>query len=108
MKKPDWAKLHSNIPNKLRTKARTHFDVLWQDNLHDRSGAKCYGITEFNPNQIKVCTAMSEKEAVLTVWHEYLHAMSDSYEVTLTESEVRKLEKSFLYFREFFLSLEKK
>ena len=106
--KIDWNKYKNNIPGKLRTKSKISFDVLWQDPLLDKSGVRLFGITQFNPNQIILDTKQSDKEAVLTTWHEFLHAIADSYEVKLTESEVRRLEKAFPYFKEFFDKLEGK
>lgn len=104
--KIDWKQLRANIPSKIKTKYKTSFDVLWQDNLVDSSGKYLYGITKFNPNQIIINTQQSDKEAVLTLFHEVIHAMDDSYEVGLTENNVMKLEKSFLYIKELFHILE--
>jgi len=104
----NWSKLRQSIPNKIRTKARVVFDVLWQDNLTDRSGNHCFGITEFEPNQVKLDTQQSDKEAVYTVWHEAWHCFSDSYDIGLTETQVRKLEKASPYIRDFFLKMEGK
>jgi Zn-dependent peptidase ImmA (M78 family) len=80
--------------------------VLWQDNLTETTGGRLYGITRFDPNQIIINTQQSDKEAVLTYFHEALHAFSDSYEVGLTETQVRKLEKAFPYLLDLFRKLE--
>lgn len=106
--KIDWTKLKKQIPNKIRTKAKIVFDILWQDNLVDKQGKSCFGITEFNPNQIKIDTKQTDKEAVHTVWHEAWHAFSDSYDINLTETQVEKLEKATPYLREMFLKMEGK
>lgn len=106
--KPNWNDLRNKIPSKIKTKYKTSFDVLWQDNPTDKKGTRLFGCTTFDPNQIVLDTQQSDKEAVMTYWHEALHAFADSYEVKLTEPEVRRLEKAFLYFREFFLRLEGK
>lgn len=104
--KVNWSALRNNIPSKLRTKARTSYDVLWQDDLMDKSGTPLFGLTNFDPSQIVLDTKQSDKETIHTIFHEFLHSIDDSYEVGLTEKQVRKLEKSFLYVREFFLKLE--
>jgi hypothetical protein len=104
----NWKNLRNNIPNKIRTKAKVFFDVLWQDYLVDKSNNSCMGITEFSPNQIKLDTMQSDKEAVLTFVHESFHAISDTYELGLTEKQVRKLEKAYPYIREMVLKLEGK
>jgi hypothetical protein len=104
----NWTKLKNNIPNKIRTKARIYFDVLWQDNPTDKSGKRLFGLTTFEPNQIILATNQSEKEAVHTFVHEAIHAFDDSYEIGLTETQVRKLEKAFPYMFKFFMQLEGK
>lgn len=106
MTKPDYTKLRSNIPNNVKTKYKTKYDVLWQDHLVDAGGKSLHGITYFEPNQIILDTMQSDREAVTTYYHEFIHALADTYEVKLTENEVRRLEKSFSYMREFFLRLE--
>lgn len=103
--RPNWTRLKSNIPSKIRTKSKISFDLFWQDDLSDTAGKLC-GITRFDPNQIVINTQQSDKEAVLTAAHEMWHAISDSYELGLTESQVVKLEKAFPYIMEFFLKLE--
>jgi Zn-dependent peptidase ImmA (M78 family) len=104
----NWKKMRENIPNKIKTKYKIVFDVLWQDNLVDGSGKPLHGITRFNPNQIILDNMQSDREAVLTFYHEYIHAISDSYEIEMTETQVAKIEKSFLYMKQFFEKLEGK
>lgn len=106
--KINWQKLRNSIPNKIRTKARTAFDVLWQNDLRSNAGQRWFGVTNFEPNQIIISSDQSDKEAVYTFFHEFLHAIDDSYEVGLTEKQVRKLEKALPYFKELFEKLEGK
>ncbi len=104
----NWKKLKNNIPSKLKTKSKVYFDILWQDNLTDKGGKRLFGLTQFDPNQIILDTQQSEKEAVHTAVHEAWHAFSDSYDIGLTEEQVRKLEKAFPYMHKFYLALEGK
>ena len=104
----DWKKMRENIPNKIKTRYKVVFDVLWQDNLVDKGVKPLHGITNFNPNQIILDNMQSDKDAVLCFYHEFIHAVDDSYEVGLTEGQTLKLEKSFNYLKDFFSILEGK
>lgn len=106
--KPDYSLLKSNIPSKIKTKSRTSFDILWQDYIKSSTGIDLDGLTEFDPNRIILETKLSDKDIVHSFFHEFLHAMSDSYDASLTETQVENLEKGFPYFRKFFLILENK
>ncbi len=105
----NWKKLRSNIPNKVKTSARTHYEVFWSEDFHfERDGEKTFGITRFDPKQIVINKNQGDKEAVLTYFHEYIHALMETIEINLTENEVRKLEKAYPRIREFVLTLEGK
>lgn len=106
--KKNWSVLKSNIPSKVKTRPKVHFDILWQQNLTDKSNKRLYGITHFNPNQIIIDINQSDKEACYTAFHEVLHAVCDSYQVQLTETQVRKLEKALPYLMDFFEQWNKK
>lgn len=106
----NWKKLRKNIPNIVRTKARSKYEVFWSDDFSfDTSdGYKTYGITRYDPRQIVINSKQGDKETVLTYYHEYLHGLSEDYEAILTENQVRKLEKSFAYMYEFIETLQGK
>lgn len=91
----------------MKTSPKDKFEVLWSDNLLDAGGVKLYGMTRFEPNQILLDKEQSDKDAVFTAWHEFLHGLDHSHEIKLTENQVVKLEKCFIYIREFILNLEK-
>jgi hypothetical protein len=112
----NWKKLRKNIPNKVRVKARHHYEVLWSDEFwwDDKTGKKTFGITrtyadnKISPDQILLNKKQSDKETLHTYFHEFIHGLSEHYDLSLTESQVEKLEQSFVYIYEFFLTLEGK
>lgn len=108
--KANWKKLRKNIPNRVRSASRTHYEVLWSDEFHfdEKTGKKTYGTTRFDPNLITLNINQGDKETIHTYWHEFIHALSEDYQLNLTETQVEHLEKSFLYVREFILTLEGK
>lgn len=106
--KPNWLKLKNNIPNKIRTAPRRSFPILWSDGLSDTREQRLHGITEFHPEKIIINSDQTDKEAVMTMFHEFVHALDHHNEIGLTETQVMKLEKCFVYVREFILILEGK
>lgn len=106
--KQDWKKSKNNIPTKFRTGVRKYFIVLWADNLKDTKENKLYGLTQFEPKQIVISKDQSDKEAVFTAWHEFLHGIDHDHEIGLTESQVVMLERCYPFVREFILTLEGK
>jgi hypothetical protein len=112
----NWKKLKKNIPNRVRVKARHHYEVLWSDEFwwDEKTNRKTFGITrtyadkKTSPDQILLNKKQGDKETIHSYWHEYIHSVSEHYNIDLTESQVQKLEKSFLYMYEFFLTLEGK
>lgn len=108
MRKKSIASLRTNIPNKIKTGIKKFFDVLWSDGLSDTKGKFLYGKTEFEPNKIIINADQADKDAVLTFFHECIHAIDHDHEIGLTEDQVIKLEKCFPYFREIILVLEGK
>jgi hypothetical protein len=108
--KANWKKLRKNIPNRVRTKSRAHYEVLWSDEFHfdEKTGKKTYGTTRFDPNLITLNINQGDKETIHTYWHEMIHAISVDYDVNLTETQVENFEKAYLYIREFVLTLEGK
>lgn len=102
-----YKKLKNNLPTNMKTSTQDNFEVLWSDNLLDAGGKKLYGMTRFEPNQILINKEQSDKDAVLTAWHEFIHGLDHSHEIKLTENQVIKLEKCFSFIREYILTLEK-
>jgi hypothetical protein len=108
--KANWKKSKANIPNRVRSKSNVHYEVLWSNEFHfdEKTGKKTYGTTRFDPNLITLNINQGDKETVHTYWHEFIHALSADYDLNLTETQVENLEKSYLYVREFILTLEGK
>lgn len=90
----DWRKLLKRIPNTVTVKKSHSFEVVWTTEFKD---THIVGMTRFEPKQILLKTGESNKETVHTYIHELIHAVSDAYDVGLTESQVLKLEKALYY-----------
>ena len=100
-----WKKLYKNIPQNIKTSKSDTFEILWIDdpNLH--------GETHYNPDtkvmHIRLNKNDGAKDSIHTYFHEFLHALSYSNNLELTETEVRNIEKCFPQFYKFFTELNK-
>jgi len=103
-KRIDYKALAKNIPHNVQVANKRAYEVLYSDTI--KFDNNIMGETRFDPPQIVLQTGQSSREMVLTYWHEFLHAISEEHEVPLTESEVRRLERSFTYFYKFFDTLK--
>lgn len=93
MKTP-WKSLFNKINNRIQVAKNTFYEVVWIAYSEDN---KNFGETRFDPPQIVIEQGHSEKSTVETYLHEILHAISEEYDVGLTETQVRKLEKALSY-----------
>lgn len=87
----NWDDLSKRIPHRIRVGGRTYFEIVWVDSFPN---PQIVGETRFDPKQIALKTGQSQKEATLTYLHEILHAVSDHYDIGLTETQVQALEKA--------------
>lgn len=106
--KINFQKLYRRIPTRARVAPRRFFNVLWADSMFDTKGNKIYGKTEFDTSNIILNKDQSERESVLTYWHEFIHALDHDHNIQLTEAQVLALEHTYPYIREFVLTLEGK
>lgn len=90
----NWSKLSKQIPLNVQIKSKVFYDVLWAKDfeLHGQVGK-----SEPNYRQITIKLDETPKETVLTYLHEVIHAISDTYDIGLTEQQVLKLEQSLNY-----------
>ena len=99
----NWKKIANHIPHAVRTKAKVVYELVWVDEFKH---PEVVGETRFDTKQIVVKNGLSPKEEVLTTAHEFFHAVSDSYDIGLTEEQVKKLEQATPYLMEFFRTIE--
>lgn len=87
----NWKKWKSRIPAWVVINTYRWFQVAWVDRFFDGSH-----VGEMNPehNQILIHKKLSDKLTVETYIHELLHAVSDEYDVDLSEQQILKLEKA--------------
>lgn len=111
----NWKRLKSLIPNRVRVKSKYYYEVLWSEEFwfDEKTNRKTYGITRTYTDkeihdQIILNKNQDSKETVHTYWHEFLHAVSEHYDVNLTETQVKNLEKALPYFIEFVLTITRK
>lgn len=90
----NWKSLTNKIPHRVQLTRKSHYEVCYIDTFVDDS---ILGETRFDRKQIVIKDKQSPKEKVHTYIHELLHAISEEYEVGLTETQVRALEKSLYY-----------
>lgn len=91
----NWKGLLARIPNKVQVTSKVFYEILWTPSIH--KAEDCYGIMRPDAKQIVITQGYPPKATVTTYLHEAIHAFSEEYEVGLTESQVRKLEKALHY-----------
>ena len=106
MNRINWTNLRNNIPTRLKVATKRFFEILWSEDMKDTTGTMLHGKTEFDPDRIIINVNQSNKDAVLTLWHEHVHALDHTHDIKLTEGQVIKLEKCYPYVREFVLTVE--
>lgn len=92
--KVNWKKLSKYIPHRIKLSSRDEYEIVWIDEFLD---GKTLGETRFEERQIVIKNGQTPKESYSTFIHEWFHAISHAYEINLTESQVQKLEKAFIY-----------
>jgi hypothetical protein len=102
-KRIDYKKLASNIPHKVEVGRKVEYEVMYSDTIKSEDV-----LGEMRPKErlIILKNEQSSRETVLTLFHEFLHSVSEEHKSKLTESQVRSLEKAFPYFYKFIKSLE--
>jgi hypothetical protein len=94
-----WKKLKKLIPSKIKIN-NYKWEVLWVTEFSNDEHQ--LGETRFPERQILININQSDKEAVHTFFHEWIHAMDYENGVDLTEGQVKKLEDEFYWFSKFF------
>ena len=86
----NWTKLKRRIPSKVLI-GNTIYEVLFIDEFKSPS---ILGETRLEDKQIVLKNGQTPKELVKTYIHECLHAVSEEFDVNLTEQQVLKLEEA--------------
>lgn len=87
----NWKSYYKRIPAQVKIGGHI-FEVCWVDEFP--KDKKQLGESRFEESkQILINLNQPIKEAVLTYWHEILHALSFEYDAELTENQVKALEK---------------
>lgn len=87
-----WKSLLNKIPVSVSLTNKVKYEITWRK---DDPALDHVGIAYHNDDKfIIINLALKPKEAVHTYLHELLHAISDVYDVGLTETQVSKLEKA--------------
>lgn len=88
----NWLLYFNNIPSRIKI-GKSVYQILWVDEFP--KDKRQLGETNFHGDKrIIIKLGQSNKEAVHTYWHEVLHAISEEFDVGLTEKQVLRLEKS--------------
>lgn len=86
----NWTKLKRRIPSKVLI-GNTIYEVLFIDEFKSPS---TLGETRLEDKQIILKNGQTPKELVKTYLHECLHAVSEEFEVGLTEQQILKMEEA--------------
>jgi len=90
----NWKAITKRIPSRVQVSRKSFYEICYVDTFVDES---VLGETRFDIKQIALKDDQPPKEKVHTYIHELLHAISDEYNVNLTETQVRSLEKAIYY-----------
>lgn len=85
----NWKKIAKRIPHFVTIRRKAVYEVVWIDEFKND---KVVGETRWDPKQIVIKTNQTPRETVHTYIHEVLHAISQEYNVALTEAQVMALE----------------
>lgn len=79
-------------PNKIRIKARVHYELLWVDSFIGCPDTR--GECRFNTKQIVLLKGMSPGETLERFIHEVLHATEHEWDIILPHKSIYALEKA--------------
>ena len=85
-----WKKLKNKIPTHVTVNKHV-YEILWCEGFSDPN---VLGEKRVDPYQIVLKSGESDKETVLTLAHELIHAIADEYKAGITETQVQKLEQA--------------
>jgi len=89
----NWTKLKRRIPSKVVIGNYT-YEVLFIDEFKSPS---TLGETRLEDKQIVLKNGQTPKELVKTYLHECLHAVSEEFDVNLTEQQILKMEEALSF-----------
>lgn len=89
----NWNNLKKRIPSRV-TIGNNSYEVLFIDEFNNSS---TLGETRLEDKQIVLKNGQTPKELVKTYLHECFHAISEEYDVGLTEQQILKLEESLTF-----------
>jgi hypothetical protein len=89
----NWNNLKKRIPSRV-TIGNNSYEILFIDEFNSPS---TLGETRLEDKQIVLKNGQTPKELVKTYLHECLHAISEEYDVGLTEQQILKLEESLTF-----------
>jgi Zn-dependent peptidase ImmA (M78 family) len=101
-----WKELKSRLPHRVQVGPGVYYDVFFATEIEYPS--EVVGLTTYDKQHIVVKSKQSNRQTVLTTFHEFLHAISGTNGADLTETQVIQLEESFPYFYKFFEALIKR
>lgn len=84
---------YPTFPSHIRITPKKDYQIVYIDEFKD---VEQLGECRFNPPQIIVKKGTPPKEEFGTICHEVAHAMSEEYDINLTENQVLRLEKAIV------------
>lgn len=86
----NWKRLVKQIPISVSI-AKEKYEIVW---IQDFKDGTTLGETRFDPKQIVIKSNESPKLTVHVYIHEVIHAISNEFNIGLTESQVLALEEA--------------
>lgn len=96
-KRANWKKKVAEIPSRVQVAPRIFYNIVWQKEIVDTKGNHLYGLTDLTNKVITIKMDMPAKLTIETYIHEYIHAVSEEYELGLTENQVLAMEHALPY-----------
>jgi len=90
-----WLSYVKRIPHKVQITSKVFYEILSSPRIV--GGEDCYGVMRPDVKQIVLLDGMKPKNRITTYLHEVIHAFSNEYDLNLTETQVRGIEKCLHY-----------
>jgi uncharacterized protein YpuA (DUF1002 family) len=84
-------KILSKLPSRIRITSKISYELVFIERFENDES--CVGETRFDVKQIVIKKNEPVTETVKTIIHEIFHAISEEYNIQLTENQVKALEK---------------
>lgn len=100
----NWKKWFKNIPGRLLTASGVYYEILQKKKFYSKEPRD--GETDYAYKQIIIQEGLGKKTTIITLYHEFWHALSNEHDIRLTERQVEQIEKTLPYVTRFIKELD--